>query len=417
MSLRSSWRVAAFSVLAMLSIVVGSQPAVAQDGSGRRVALVIGNSAYQSISKLANPANDARLVGDTLKALGFTLTGGRAQIDLDRATFEAVLADFGRQIRGADVALFFYAGHGIQLSGVNWLVPVSARPQAESDVPVQMIDAAAVLRQMDGAGAKLNIVVLDACRNNPFAEEVSPGQVSGLSEPQPKEAGPRVASVKGMRSIGTGLGRMQAPAGTLIAYATQPGNVALDGTGGNSPFSSALANTVKKPGLDVFKVFNEIGLQVAAATGNRQQPWVSMSPISGEFYFAGRPPGPVNATGAAPSVARFDGRWRTVYVCEDMADGVRGFTWSFISEIKQGALHGEMITAKTKSLIVFSGKVNTDGTATITGDGKVADSRSAIRHAPEGTPVTMQIRAKFTDSTGAGERISARRCKISFAKQ
>jgi hypothetical protein len=210
--------VAAVAVaLAMSLFMLGTQGAFAQASGDKRVALVIGNSAYRSIPRLANPTNDARLIGDTLKALGFTLIGGRAQLDLDKGKFEAVLSDFGRQIRGADVALFFYAGHGIQLSGMNWLVPTSARPQTESDVPVQMVDANTVLRYMDGAGARLNIVVLDACRNNPFAEDVSPGRTAGLSEPQPQGSGPRVASLKGIRSSGGGLGRMQAPAGTLIA--------------------------------------------------------------------------------------------------------------------------------------------------------------------------------------------------------
>jgi uncharacterized caspase-like protein len=270
-------------VLCVLSGAAIAQPA----GGGKRIALVVGNSAYQAIPRLANPTNDARLIGDTLKALGFTLVGGRAQLDLDKGKFEAVLADFGRQIRGADVALFFYAGHGIQLTGVNWLVPISARPQTEGDVPVQMVDANTVLRYMDSAGAKLNIVVLDACRNNPFAADVAPGRTGGLSEPQPQGSSGRVASLKGIRSTGGGLGRMQAPAGTLIAYATQPGNVALDGNAGNSPFSSALADTIKRPGLDIFRVFNEVGLRVSRATSGSQQPWVSMSPIEGDYFFGG----------------------------------------------------------------------------------------------------------------------------------
>jgi hypothetical protein len=401
--------------LTMSLFMLGTHGALAQASGDKRVALVVGNSAYRSIPRLANPTNDARLIGDTLKALGFTLIGGRAQLDLDKGKFEAVLSDFGRQIRGADVALFFYAGHGIQLSGMNWLVPTSARPQTEGDVPVQMVDANTVLRYMDGAGARLNIVVLDACRNNPFAEDVSPGRTAGLSEPQPQGSGGRVASLKGIRSSGGGLGRMQAPTGTLIAYATQPGNVALDGTTGNSPFSAALASTMRKPGLDVFKAFNEVGLQVASATGNRQQPWVSASPLSGEFFFAGRPA--MNASTLSGDRRRFDGQWRTVYVCEAMPDGVRGYSWSFMSEIKEGSIHGKMVAPKTKNTITFSGNINSDGSAVINGEGRVGTANLAIDRAPEGTPVNMQIKAQFNETTGTGKREGRRVCSISYTRQ
>jgi hypothetical protein len=165
---------------------------------------------------------------------------------------------------GADVALFYYAGHGVQVGGRNFLVPVSANPTKEADVYLQMVDTAVVLSQMDGAGTKLNIVVLDACRNNPFGG-------------------------RGLRATGGGLAQMQAPEGTLISYATQPGNVAQDGDGGNSPYSKALATTIKKPGLGLFEAFNEVGLEVKKTTRGTQQPWVSSSPISGTFYFSNPP--------------------------------------------------------------------------------------------------------------------------------
>lgn len=241
----------------------------------KRVALVIGNSAYQSVSRLENPRNDALLVADTLQRLGFTLVGGGAQVDLDKAGFDNAVQRFGNQLIGADVALFYYAGHGIQVRGTNYLVPITANPTRETDVDFQMVDAALVLRQMDGAGTKLNIVILDACRNNPFGG-------------------------RGLRGSDGGLAQIRAPEGTLLSYATQPGNVALDGADGHSPYTRALVETMQRPGLDVLQTFNQVGLVVKRATGSAQQPWVSTSPIDGSFYFSSAPTGQV-ATANVPA--------------------------------------------------------------------------------------------------------------------
>jgi uncharacterized caspase-like protein len=256
-------------------------------GTEKRVALVVGNSIYKNVPTLGNTANDARLVADTLRSLGFKLVGDGPQIDLDRAGFEQALRSFGRAIGGADVALFYYAGHGVQVQGTNWLVPTSANPESVTDLDYEMVDADLVLKQMQGARTLLNIVILDACRNNPFG-----GQ--------------------GLRNTAAGLAQMTAPEGTLISYATQPGAVAHDGTDGHSPYTRALAATLPLPGLDLFQVFNTVGLQVKRDTGGDQQPWVSSSPIDGNFYFAGLfptatqppPPAATAATAvAAPSLA------------------------------------------------------------------------------------------------------------------
>ena len=233
----------------------------------RRVALVIGNGQYHHVPRLANPTTDARLIAETLTSVGFTLIGSQAQLDLDKPAFDRVVQEFGTVIQGAGVALFYYAGHGVQVRGVNYLVPVSANPTREADVDFQLLNTDLVLRQMEGAGTRLNLLLLDACRNNPFAG-------------------------RGLRAAGGGLAQMQAPEGTLISYATQPGNVAQDGTDGHSPYTAALAHAFRKPGLDVFAVFNETGLAVKQRTGGAQQPWVSSSPIAGQFYFTGAPDQP-----------------------------------------------------------------------------------------------------------------------------
>jgi hypothetical protein len=236
---------------------VGMPPA----GFGRRVALVIGNSAYRNVTPLDNPANDARLLADTLRGLDFTLVGGDALRDLDKAGLDRAVQTFGTELEGADVGLFYFAGHGVQVRGANYLVPIDSNPAREADVDFQMLDAALVLRQMEAAGTRLNLVILDACRNNPFGG-------------------------RGLRAIDRGLAQMRAPEGTLISFATQPGNVARDGADGNSPYTKALAQTIRRPGLGLFDTFNEVGLAVQRATGGAQQPWVSSSPIAGTFYFS-----------------------------------------------------------------------------------------------------------------------------------
>ena len=255
---------AAALLLVMLAVV----PAAAQGtGEERRVALVVGNSSYDHVPRLANPGNDARLIATTLRQLGFTLVGDAAQENVDKAHFDQLVQAFGRAIQGADVAVFYYAGHGMQVDGSNWLVPTDANPTRPQDLAFQMLDAELVLKQMDGAGTRLNLVMLDACRNNPFAQ-------------------------LGTRAVRGGLAEMRAPEGTMISFATQPGNAAVDGSGADGPYATALAAAMRQPGLDIFRVFNTVGLSVKRATDGAQLPWVSSSPIDGEFYFS--------ATDAAP---------------------------------------------------------------------------------------------------------------------
>jgi len=257
----------AFLAAIAVAVATGSLPALAD----KRVALVVGNSAYQNVARLDNPRNDATLMATTLRSLGFTLIGDGPQLDLDKAGLDLAVQKFGSVLQGADVGMFYYAGHGVQVRGSNYLVPVSANPTREADIDFQMVDVNLVLRQMEGAGTKLNLVVLDACRNNPFGG-------------------------RGLRTADGGLAQMRAPEGTLISFATQPGNVALDGDG-NSPYTKALSSTIRKSGLDIFQTFNEVGLAVKRSTGGSQQPWVSSSPIDGNFYFVA----PKSAAATTPS--------------------------------------------------------------------------------------------------------------------
>ena len=311
-----------------LSCLTFSAPALAD----KRVALVVGNSAYVNVPRLTNPANDARLMADTLRSLGFTLVGGGAQLDLDKAHFDNAVQDFGNQLQGADVGLFYYAGHGLQVRGANYLVPVGANPTREADIDFQMLDSNLVLRQMESAGTKLNLVILDACRNNPF---------SGRS----------------LRSTNSGLAQMRASEGTVISFATQPGNVAQDGADGDSPYTKALAQAMRKPGLDVFRTFNEVGLDVANATGGAQLPWVSLSPIKGEFYFSGAP---ANVTDARPSVdpcALASDHWRSTELINTRAayeDHLARFpscTFAGLARARIAALNNVAVARRTETFI------------------------------------------------------------------
>jgi formylglycine-generating enzyme required for sulfatase activity len=255
---------------ALLLLGFGLEPACAE----KRVALIIGNSAYRNVTPLDNPENDAKLLADTLRGLGFTLVGGGAQLNLDKASLDRAVQTFGAQLSEADVGLFYYAGHGLQVGGKNYLVPVDANPTREVDVDFQMLDTTLLLHQMEAAGTRLNIVILDACRNNPFAgRSLAVGRV-------------RDAENERMRAASSGLAEMPVPEGTLISFATQPGSVAQDGrTGGNSPYAKALADTIRKPGLSILDTFNQVGLEVSRATRGAQRPWVSISQIAISFYF------------------------------------------------------------------------------------------------------------------------------------
>ncbi len=282
------------AIVAGCLILCLADAAQAQEG-GKRIALVVGNGGYRAVAGLDNPPNDARLLARTLRAKGFTLVGGDARIDLDRAHFNAALDEFGQALHGADVALFFYAGHGMQVRGANWLVPVDASPHRASDLDTQMVNAARVLAAMRAGGTRLNLVVLDACRDNPFPGLQTPGGETGLSQIQ-SGAG------SGSRGLGPrvgGLAQMQAPEATVIAFATQPGDVARDGANGDSPFTVALVQALQAPGLDVLALFNQVGVAVKHATGGQQQPWISSSPIEGS-YFLGEDQTAGNAAATPP---------------------------------------------------------------------------------------------------------------------
>jgi uncharacterized caspase-like protein len=229
-----------------------------------RVALVIGNGAYQNTTPLANPLNDAQDMTVALKAAGFDVVEA---FDADKRGIDRALRDFTDKLAKADVALFFYAGHGLQVGAQNYLVPIDAKLDRERDLEFEAVKLDFVLRQMEiDREGKTSIVILDACRDNPLSRNLA------------RSMGTRSAGIgRGLAAAATGLG-------TFIAYSTQPGNVALDGDGRNSPFTSAMIKHIGTAGRNLPATMIEVRKDVVAATGGRQVPW-DHSALTGDFYF------------------------------------------------------------------------------------------------------------------------------------
>ncbi len=218
----------------------------------KRTALVIGNGAYAT-GGLRNPANDASDVATALKHLGFEVI---LKKNVRLREMDKAIEIFGNRLKRGGVGLFYFAGHGVQVNGINYLIPVGAEIDKESDVKYEAVDANKVLDEMANANNGLNILILDACRDNPFGRSFR-------------------SQSRGLAIIST------APEGTFISYATGPGQVAMDGKGRNSPYTAALLKHMKEPGLPIEQVFKKVRLQLSSV---RQTPW-ELSSLKGDFYF------------------------------------------------------------------------------------------------------------------------------------
>ncbi|WP_035657335.1 caspase family protein, partial [Bradyrhizobium sp. STM 3809] len=235
-------------LLVLLLLLGGSTAALAD----KRVALIIGNSSYKSVARLSNPANDAKLVGDMFRSAGFERVD--VKLDLGVQDMRRALREFGAQAREAEVAVIYYAGHGIELDGVNYLIPTDAVLEADSDVLDEAIALDRVLFAIEPA-RQLRLVVLDACRDNPFAKTMKRNVAS--------------------RSIGRGLAKVEpASPNTMIAFSAKAGSTAADGDASNSPYAAALVRHLPKPGLDLRRAFGFVRDDVLKATGYRQEPYV-----------------------------------------------------------------------------------------------------------------------------------------------
>ncbi|HEU4883387.1 MAG TPA: caspase family protein [Longimicrobium sp.] len=268
-TVRTLWRQAALFAVVLSTVI----PATLLAQAERRVALVVGNGAYENAGTLRNPVNDARSVAQSLQRLGFNvmLRENRSQREMAQD-----IREFGRQLDQNTVALYYYSGHGIQVKGENYVVPIDAAISNEEEVEYGTVNVGLVMAQMEAAHSRVNIVFLDACRNNPFA--------------------------RSFRSSSNGLAMMNAPAGTFIAYATAPGDVASDGTAsaGNGLYTQQLLRYLNQPGLPIEQMHKQVRIAVTQASNGDQVPWESSS-IMGDFYFAGNNTTPGTVQTAAPS--------------------------------------------------------------------------------------------------------------------
>jgi len=241
-----------FYVIFLIVIVLS----VSAQDNVRRTALVIGNAAYKG-APLKNPVNDARGMAGALQGLGFNV---KLYVNADYKSMYEAIRSFGRELSRGGVGLFYYAGHGMQVKGTNYLIPVGADIKEEDEVRFNAVDANLVLSKMESAGNRTNIVILDACRDNPFS--------------------------RSFRSSTRGLAVVDAPRGSLLVYATAPGSVSADGSGRNGIFTGALLKHINESGVDVEMMLREVRRDVMAETNNKQVPWSSSS-LTGSFYFKG----------------------------------------------------------------------------------------------------------------------------------
>lgn len=269
---------ALFTALLCACWLAGPGLALAQGGNEHRVALIVGNATYKQ-SPLRNPVNDARAMRDKLKRMGFEVVYFE---NLQVRQVGSALREFRNAIRPGSVALFFYAGHGLQVRGENYLPTVDAELASEEDVPYQALSLSAVLNTMEDSKAAVNLVLLDACRNNPFA--------------------------RNFRSQAQGLARVQAPSGTLIHYATRPGSVAEDGGGQHGTYTDALLKQIDEQGVPIETSLKRVTIRVREVTKGKQEPWMEGS-LTGDFYFAGQPSPPAFAPAATAHSASDEAAW------------------------------------------------------------------------------------------------------------
>lgn len=307
---------------AMLAVLGVSLSATAQAPDDFRLALVIGNSGY-SQAPLSNPANDARAMTRALEAMGFTVIEAR---DASRARMEGAIVQMRDALKGKHgVGMLYYAGHGLQLDWRNYMVPVDARLSASADVPQQTIDVQTVLAAFAASGNRVNIVVLDACRDNPFKAGAS----------------------------GRGLAQIDAPTGTFLAYATAPGNVAEDGDGSNSLYTGALVQELARD-APIEDVFKRVRMKVRQGTAGRQIPWEATS-LEDDFRFAaatggaGAPATAGTSTSGAPvgTPPGFDAQkaaWDAVRTSSDAAQ-----LFAFLDRYPGGEI-GEMAVSRLNQL-------------------------------------------------------------------
>ncbi|MFK4485718.1 caspase domain-containing protein [Bradyrhizobium sp. USDA 336] len=415
-----------------------------------RVALVIGNGAYVSTAKLSNPLHDAEDVAASLRRSGFEVLQG---IDLRQADMQDLTIRFARAASRADVAMFYYSGHAMQYNGVNYLMPVDAVLTDEADLKrfVRVDDIVNDLQQ----AKNLRILVLDSCRDNPLAETLK-----------------RSAGTTRAASIGRGLSKVDAPRGTIVSFSTQSGQVAADGTGRNSPYTTAFLKHIEQP-QEIGDVFRDISSDVYESSGKTQLPELSLS-IIGRFYLNG----PVSVTVAAPQAASrpdpcasaevhwraadgigtvgafedhlarfpnctfanlararieslkqkvalaptsgenktFDGKWDVTVNCASSGKAL-GYTRALSATVANGVFHAEDRDPRTNSTLEIDGQISADGKSTLSARGLTGPSAYTINNVAPGSSYAYTIDAQFERSRGSGKRNEQRPCSFTFVKR
>ena len=415
-----------------VAVAVGAIAAMSASASAAsRVALVVGNSAYKSGAVLDNPANDAADIGAALDKIGFEVIVAQ---NVTRETFVKDVRAFSERAQGAEIAFLFYAGHGLQMNGDNYLLPVDAKIEGPGDVRFNTISMADIQQEMEG-GARTNIIVLDACRNNPFVVKVTKGERAVAAQ---------------------GLGRVDAAGeGSLIVYSTQPNNVALDGEGRNSPFTAALLKHIATPGLEVRQMISRVRGDVLAATVRRQMPWDSSS-LVGDVYLAGSldapapaasqvatgspdaraaprvaalmptperaadapvampPPPSASAPKALQDVHRFDGKWIGTIDCEPTASGLPGWKYELPAIVWNGHFRGAHGKEGSPGSDSFDGTINPDGSAEISQNGISGPTAKDPFHRPMGTVFQNVYFGGFDGTHGALTRLNRTSCTLNM---
>ncbi|WP_314963246.1 caspase family protein [Bradyrhizobium cosmicum] len=421
-----------------------------------RVALVIGNGAYVSTAQLPNPSHDAEDVTASLKRSGFEVFQG---IDLRQADMQDLTIRFARAASRADVAMFYYSGHAMQYNGVNYLMPVDAVLTDEADLKrfIRVDDIVNDLQQ----AKNLRILVLDSCRDNPLAEMLK------------RSAGSTRAT-----SIGRGLSKVEAPRGTIVSFSTQSGQVAADGVGRNSPYTTAFLKHIEEP-QEIGEVFRDISSDVYDSSGKTQLPELSLS-IIGKFYLNGpvsvtvAPAAPQAAPRADPCAAAevhwkaadgigtvgayedhlarfpncifatlartrveglkqkvalapsgnartgsskdFDGNWDVTLNCPPTGKA-QGFTRPLAATVTNGVFHAEAQGKEGVNHLEIDGQIAADGKTTLSARGTTGVSAYTLNNLAPGSPYAFTVDAQFERSRGSGKRNEARPCNLVFVKR
>lgn len=436
--------------LALLAVWLSLAPASADT----RVALVIGNGAYVSTAQLPNPSHDAEDVAGSLRRSGFEVFQG---IDLRQADMQDLTIRFARAASRADVAMFYYSGHAMQYNGVNYLMPVDAVLTDEADLKrfLRVDDIVNDLQQ----AKNLRILVLDSCRDNPLADML-------------KRSATRAAS------IGRGLSKVEAPRGTIVSFSTQSGQVAADGSGRNSPYTTAFLKHIEEP-QEIGDVFRDISSDVYDNSGKTQLPELSLS-IIGKFYLNGpvsvtvAPAAPQAAPKADPCAAAeahwkaadsigtlaayedhlarfpncifatlakaraeglkqktalapagnvrttdskdFDGSWDVTLNCPT-AGKAQGFTRGLAGTVANGVFHAEAQNQNGVNRLEIDGQIPADGKTTLSARGTTGASTYTLNNLPPGSPYAFTVDAQFDRTRGNGKRNEARACNLVFVKR